>query len=290
MEIAGYIGALLMGLTLGLIGGGGSILTVPILVYLFGVDAVTATGYSLFLVGTTALFGAGSHMRNGNVHWPSVLWFGAPSIVAVFATRKWIVPALPEVWISSGTLTVTKGVGLLLLFALLMVAAAIGMIRKKKVVPVKKSKEMGPSDTPDLAVSATVSGLSRSGEALLIKNSVVILEGLVVGTLTGLVGAGGGFLIIPALVLFAGLSMKQAIGTSLVIIAAKSLIGFTGDLSHNPLMDWPFLLGFAGVAIVGILLGSALNKRVSNEQLRPAFGWFVLIMGILMIVKELYGA
>jgi len=266
MEVAGYIGALVMGLTLGLIGGGGSILTVPILVYLFGVDAVTATGYSLFIVGITALFGGGSHMRQGNVHWPSVLWFGVPSIVAVFATRQWIMPALPDVWMTLGSVIVSKSIGLLLLFALLMVAAAVSMLR-----PAGKMK--APATKP------------RS-TALLLSAA----EGIAVGTLTGLVGAGGGFLIIPALVMLAGLGMKQAIGTSLVIIAAKSLIGFTGDLSQGSPMDWHFLLAFTGVAIAGILIGSTLSKRVRDERLRPAFGWFVLMMGILIIVKELLGA
>ncbi len=265
MQVAGYIGALIMGLTLGLLGGGGSILTVPILVYLFGIDAVAATGYSLFIVGSTALFGAGSHMRQGNVHWPSAISFGVPSILAVFATRKWIMPALPDVWGHMGSITVTKGIGLLLLFAVLMVAAALSMIRRNTF-------------TPPTARPRTTTSLFSA------------LEGLVVGTLTGLVGAGGGFLIIPALVMFAGLGMKQAIGTSLVIIAAKSLIGFTGDLLQGSTMDWPFLLMFLGVAAVGTLIGSALSKHVSNEKLRPAFGWFVLIMGVAMVAKELWGA
>lgn len=266
MEIAGYIGALIMGLVLGVIGGGGSILTVPILVYLLGVDPVTATGYSLFIVGSTALFGGASHMRQGNVHWPSVIWFGAPSIITVFATRKWIMPALPDIWFTINGAIITKGIGLLLVFALLMVAASVSMIRKP----------------PPAAAPAT---RPRTNMLLL-----AVAEGIAVGVLTGLVGAGGGFLIIPALVLFGGLGMKQAIGTSLIIIAAKSLIGFTGDLLEASSMDWSLLLGFSGVAIVGILAGSSLSKRMSDERLKPAFGWFVLVMGIGMIAKELLGA
>lgn len=266
MELAGYIGALIMGLVLGVIGGGGSILTVPILVYLLGVDAVIATGYSLFIVGTTALFGGASHMRQGNVHWPSVIWFGAPSIVAVFATRKWIMPALPDIWFSVDGVIVTKGIGLLLVFALLMVAASVSMIRKP---------------------AAARAPVTRTRAATLL---LAATEGVAVGVLTGLVGAGGGFLIIPALVLFGGLGMKQAIGTSLIIIAAKSLIGFSGDLLGGSYMNWPMLLGFSGVAIMGILAGSSLSKRMSNERLKPAFGWFVLVMGIGMIAKELLGA
>ena len=109
----------------------------------------------------------------------------------------------------------------------------------------------------------------------------------VVGAITGLVGAGGGFLIIPALVLLAKLPMKQAVGTSLIIIAAKSLIGFTGDLKRNKIIDWHFLLVFSAIAVVGIIAGSILSKRIPNEKLKPAFGWFVLAMGVYIISKEL---
>lgn len=267
-----------MGLTLGLLGGGGSILTVPILVYLFQIDAVLATAYSLFIVGATALFGAGSHMRQGNVDWRLALVFGIPSIAAVYVTRKWLMPLLPDTWFTIGSMTITKPIGLLLVFALLMVAAAYSMIRKPAA-----SRE-------PRAASLNGGKLEARGSKLEARTALILAEGLAVGALTGLVGAGGGFLIIPALVLLAKLPMKQAIGTSLIIIAAKSLIGFTGDLSQGTVMDWPFLLLFTGIAIVGILLGSQFSKRLSNEKLRPAFGWFVLVMGVGMIVKELAGA
>jgi uncharacterized protein len=266
MEVAGYIGALLMGLTLGLIGGGGSILSVPILVYLFHVDTVLATAYSLFIVGTTALFGSAGHIAQRNVDWRIALVFGIPSIAAVFATRTWIMPTLPSVWLNVGAWVITKEIGLLLLFALLMVAAAYTMIR------------------PNTSVARSPSSADRLNVPL------VILEGTAVGMLTGLVGAGGGFLIIPALVILAKLPMKKAIATSLMIIAAKSLIGFTGDLSRGTHMDWPLLLTFTSIAVLGILLGTQLGKRIPNEQLKPAFGWFVLVMGVSMIAKELAGA
>jgi uncharacterized membrane protein YfcA len=291
MEILGYIGAVLMGLSLGLIGGGGSILTVPILVYLFSVDAVLATAYSLFIVGITALFGSFSHMRMGNIHWNTVLYFGVPSIVAVFATRTWLVPALPDPLFWIGTTPVHKSFGLLILFALLMVAAAYSMIRRTKAVTASApspSDELRTSDVADLLVSAVVTGVG-GGDGALIRGSLVMLEGVVVGTITGLVGAGGGFLIIPALVLLAKLPMKQAVGTSLLIIAAKSLIGFIGDLRGNAVMDWNFLLLFSLIAIGGIIAGSLLSKRVSNEKLKPAFGWFVLVMGLYIITRELSG-
>lgn len=264
MEILGYIGAVLMGLSLGLIGGGGSILTVPILVYLFSVDAVLATAYSLFIVGLTSLIGSFSHMRMGNIHWRTAIVFGIPSILAVYATRAWLVPALPDPLFTLGATVVSKALGMLILFALLMVAAAYSMIRKQR----------------------STAGPGPAGEVRF-NYPLILGEGVVVGTITGLVGAGGGFLIIPALVLLAKLPMKQAVGTSLIIIAAKSLIGFTGDLGGAEVIDWSFLLRFSAVAIAGILGGTILSKRIPNEKLKPAFGWFVLVMGVYIITKEL---
>lgn len=267
--ILGFVGAVLMGLALGLIGGGGSILTVPILVYLFGVDAVTATAYSLFIVGLTSLIGSLSHMKLGNVQWRTAVVFGIPSIISVFLTRALLVPSLPEVLFSVGGFQVTKAVGLLALFALLMILAAVSMIR------------------PGTAPAELLAENSESGPTTV--SWQVLLEGAVVGVITGLVGAGGGFLIIPALIHFAKLPMKQAVGTSLIIIAAKSLIGFGGDLRGSEVINWTFLLQFTGVAVVGILAGAALSHRIPNEKLKPAFGWFVLVMGIFVLVRELSG-
>lgn len=265
MEILGYIGAILMGLSLGLIGGGGSILTVPILVYLFMVEPVLATAYSLFIVGLTSLVGSLSHMRMGNIHWRTAIVFGIPSILAVYATRAWLVPAIPDPILNMGSFTLSKPIGILILFALIMVAAAYSMIRKPKA-------------------KADASG---ADEEVKFNYPLILAEGLVVGMVTGIVGAGGGFLIIPALVLLAKLPMKQAVGTSLIIIAAKSLIGFTGDLKGNEVIDWTFLLMFSAIAIGGIIAGSILSKRIPNEKLKPAFGWFVLLMGIYIIGREL---
>ena len=266
MEILGYIGAILMGLSLGLIGGGGSILTVPILVYLFMVEPVLATAYSLFIVGLTSLVGSVSHMRMGNIHWRTAIVFGIPSILAVYATRAWLVPAIPDPILEAGGVVLSKAVGILMLFAVIMVAAAYSMIRKQKA-------PKGPDAPADVAVKFNY--------------PLILAEGIVVGMITGIVGAGGGFLIIPALVLLAKLPMKQAVGTSLIIIAAKSLIGFTGDLKGNEVIDWNFLPVFSAIAIGGIIAGSILSKRIPNEKLKPAFGWFVLIMGIYIIGREL---
>jgi uncharacterized membrane protein YfcA len=268
MEVLGYIGAIIMGLSLGLIGGGGSILTVPILVYLFQVDAVLATAYSLFIVGLTSLIGSGSHMRLGNIHWRTAIVFGIPSILAVFATRAWLLPALPDTLFTWGTTPVSKAWGILVLFAVLMVAAAYSMIRKPKTAP---------------AQPATPANLQPPT----FNYPLILAEGIIVGAITGLVGAGGGFLIIPALVLLAKLPMKQAVGTSLIIIAAKSLLGFLGDLKGGEAIDWGFLGIFSGVAIGGILLGTMLSKHIPNDKLKPAFGWFVLVMGVYIIGREL---
>lgn len=266
MEILGYIGAIIMGLSLGLIGGGGSILTVPILVYLFVVDPVLATAYSLFIVGLTSLVGSFSHMRFGNIHWRTAIVFGIPSILAVYATRAWLVPAIPDPIFSLGSTPVSKAIGILIFFALIMVAAAYSMIRKPKA-------PMGPNAPAD--------------EAIKFNYPLILAEGIVVGMITGIVGAGGGFLIIPALVLLAKLPMKKAVGTSLIIIAAKSLIGFTGDLKGEEVIDWNFLFLFSAIAIGGIIGGSILSKHIPNEKLKPAFGWFVLAMGVYIIGREL---
>lgn len=277
MEIIGYIGAILMGLSLGLIGGGGSILTVPILVYLFQVDAVLATAYSLFIVGLTSLVGSVSHMKLGNIHWRTAIVFGIPSIISVFLTRSLIVPRIPDPILTLGAsanggsaFVMTKSVGLLLLFAIIMVMAAYTMIK-----PAKK------------AVAADTKVIDENVEPKF-NYPLILAEGAVVGLVTGLVGAGGGFLIIPALVLLAKLPMKKAVGTSLMIIAAKSLIGFVGDMNGNEVIDWNFLAIFSSIAVGGILLGSWLSKRIPGEKLKPAFGWFVLVMGTYIIIKELF--
>ena len=276
MEIIGYIGAVVMGLSLGLIGGGGSILTVPILVYLFQVDAVLATAYSLFIVGLTSLVGSVSHVRLGNVHWRTAIVFGIPSIISVFLTRSYLVPRIPDPIMNFGqdpsggaALVITKSVGLLLLFAVIMVMAAYSMIK-----PAKKSGDNTLEKAEDLQPQFNY--------------PLILAEGAIVGLVTGLVGAGGGFLIIPALVLLAKLPMKQAVGTSLMIIAAKSLIGFVGDMRGNEVIDWSFLGVFSSIAVMGILLGSWLSKRIPGEKLKPAFGWFVLVMGTYIIIKELF--
>ncbi|MBK7383244.1 MAG: sulfite exporter TauE/SafE family protein [Flavobacteriales bacterium] len=259
MEILGYIGAVLMGVTLGLMGGGGSILTVPILVYLFRLDMYTATMYSLFIVGLVSAVGGVRSLRNKVVDPYALVWFGVPSVISVLATRAWLLPGLPDPIIHVGGLIIGKSLALLLLFAVLMLVASLSMIRRTD--PSAASKERRPA--------------------------LLASMGLGVGLVTGLLGAGGGFLIIPALVLFARLEIHRAIGTSLILIATNALIGFVGDLWNGPTMDVRFLAVFSGLAIVGVLLGGRWSERIPNEKLKPAFGWFVLVMGIYIIGREL---
>lgn len=264
LTIFGFFASTLIGISLGLIGGGGSILTVPVLVYLFGVDPVMATAYSLFIVGLSSLFGAFPKYKQGLIDLKTAVVFGVPSILAVFLTRKVMVPAIPDTLFEIFGLTVTKALAMMILFAILMVAASISMIRDKKQESVE-SKEPRVFNYP-----------------------MILLEGMVVGVLTGLVGAGGGFLIIPALVMLSKLPMKQAVGTSLLIIAAKSLIGFTGDvLTHADIMDWTLLAVVTILAVVGIFVGNQLSKKIDGGALKKGFGWFVLIMGMYIIIKEL---
>lgn len=261
MEIAGYVASIFIGIALGLIGGGGSILTVPMLVYLFRIDAVLATAYSLFIVGATSVVGSFSYFIKGLVNVKTAVIFGIPSIVAVYFTRAYIVPAIPHEILAVGEFVITKNILLMLLFAVLMVVASYSMIKKTKHHQEKVAKKQQ------------------------FNYPLILIEGIVVGILTGLVGAGGGFLIIPALVILSKLPMKEAVGTSLVIIAAKSLIGFLGENSETP-MNYLFLAKVTAFAIFGIFIGMALSKKIDGAKLKPIFGWFVLIMGIYIIIKE----
>ncbi|MFN4144860.1 MAG: sulfite exporter TauE/SafE family protein [Runella sp.] len=262
-EILGFSASILIGVSLGLIGGGGSILTLPVLVYLLGINPVVSTAYSLFVVGTTSLVGSFNFMRKGLVNYKAALVFAIPSFITVYLTRKYLVPAIPDSLFTIGGFEVTKNIGIMIFFALIMLAASYSMIKDKKS-----------------------NGQPEEGE-LKFNYPMIALEGGVVGVLTGIVGAGGGFLIIPALVLLARLPMKMAVGTSLLIIAAKSLIGFMGDLS-NLTIDWTFLLEFTALSVLGIFVGSYLSKFIPGEKLKKAFGWFVLVMGVYIIGKELF--
>lgn len=259
MEIAGYIASIFVGVVLGLLGGGGSILSIPILVYLFGIEPVLASAYSLFIVGITSLVGAIPKYRQQLLNIRTGFLFGIPSILSIFATRKWIVPSIPDILWTTESFVLTKRILVLGLFALLMVFASFSMIRDRREITSKNQAFRTP---------------------------LVILEGSLIGFLTGLVGAGGGFLIIPALVFLTGLKFKTAVGTSLFIIAINSLTGFMGDVLNYQL-DWFFLVSITSLAVIGILIGGFFSRKISGVVLRKAFGWLTLLMGGWILIKEL---
>ena len=265
MEIIGYIASVFIGISLGLIGGGGSILTVPVLVYLFGESAELSTAYSLFIVGTTALVGGIRNATTGNVNYKTAVVFTIPAFIAVYLTRAYLVPAIPQNILTVDTFTLTKDIAIMVFFALVMLAASVSMIRNKR----------GELD-------------EESETAPVLNIPAIIAEGAVVGVVTGIVGAGGGFLIIPALVLFAKLPMKKAVGTSLLIIAAKSLIGFIGDVQRPDLIiDWTLLLTVTAIAVAGIFVGVYMTRFIDGQRLKQGFGWFVLLMAVYIILKQI---
>lgn len=262
MEIIGYTAAVLIGVSLGLIGGGGSILTVPVLVYLFGIDVFLATEYSLFVVGISSLVGSVSYFKKGLVDFKMALIFGIPSVISIFLTRIYLLPLIPEEVLRIQNFTVTRNIFLLLIFAGLMVLASYKMIRNST------------SERPLESITDN-NALRAAG------------QGSIVGVLTGLVGAGGGFMIIPALVNLLKIPMKIAIGTSLVIISFNSLIGFVSSVNHVKI-EWKILISITAIAVAGIIIGSQLSKKIDGRKLKPAFGWFILIMGIYIITKEIF--
>jgi len=331
--IAGYIAAIIIGFTLGLIGGGGSILTVPVLVYLLHINPVLATAYSLFVVGVSSTVGAFNYMKKGLLNYKTAIIFAVPSFIAVFLTRKFLVPAIPEQLFSIGTLDITTEVLFILILILAMIfvsllslnrifqgnkkhiktfllvtpAAIMVFLVRQFLIPripdnlivigdFTLSRDMGIMLF--FAVIMLLAGLSmirknkseendKEPSGIIYNYPMIVVEGAIIGTITGIVGAGGGFLIIPALVLLARLPMKMAIGTSLLIIAVKSLAGFLGDLS-NQSIDWVFLLSFTGFAIIGIFIGTYFSRFIDNQKLKKGFGWFVLIMSVYIILKELF--
>lgn len=242
------VASVLIGVSLGILGGGGSILTVPILVYLAGMDTKEAIATSLFVVGATSLVGLVPHARAGRVRWRTGLIFGAVSMVGAYGGGR-LAEYVPE--------TV-----LLVAFALMMLATAVAMLRKSR-----KPKQAKPAHA-ELPVRH------------------VIVEGLVVGAVTGLVGSGGGFLVVPALALLGGLPMSVAVGTSLLVIAMKSFSGLAGHL-NGVQIDWSLALMVTAAAVVGSLIGSRFAGRIPQDTLRKAFGWFVVVMGVFVLGQQL---
>ncbi len=259
-----YILAFLIGMVLGLTGGGGSILTVPVLVYLIGLQPSVAIGYSLFIVGISALTGAINYAIKKLISFKAAVVFAIPSFIAVFCVRKWVVPHLPNEIFHFPGYTLTKGVGLMIIFAMLMLIISFSMIRNKK----KKDAD----DTHSLNFHYYLIGS----------------QGLAIGVITGLLGAGGGFIIVPALVLLANVPIRLAIGTSLLIIAINSLMGFVADLQINNNIDWQFLISFSGFAMIGVLSGGYLSKFISAKHLKIVFGYFLLAVGIFILLEEIF--
>ena len=261
MDMWGYIASLVMGITLGVFGGGGSIMTVPIMVYLFGVSPLMATGYSLFVVGLTALIGSLMYIRKGDVDFKVTLLFALPSIVGVYISRAIWIPMLPDDVLHLENFTLTKDVLVMISFAALMIGASYSMIKKSR-------KHQSMNTNP------------------LLKTTLIGTLGFIVGLIAGFVGAGGGFLIIPALVIITGLPMRLAIGTSLLIIATQSLFGFAGDVARGLMVNWTLLGGVAAAAIIGITFGFTFAHKVSEQKLKIAFGWFVLLMGTTILIEQ----
>jgi uncharacterized protein len=255
--------ALLVGLVIGLAGGGGSILTVPIFVYAFSIQPVLATTYSLFVVGVTSMVGSVAHVWHRRVDGRVAVAFALPSFVSVYMARRFIVPNLPDPLFRVGDdFVLAKNDALLYFFAIVMVLAARAMIR---------------TDRPEAGEAAD--GNPRYG--------TLALDGLAVGLLTGTIGAGGGFLIVPMLVLLAGLPVHRAVATSVLIIAVNSFVGFLGDANHARL-NWAFLLPFTGLSVIGIFVGLSLARFVAPTQLKRGFGWFVLAVAVYMIGREVF--
>lgn len=258
MEILGFFFLFFVGLTLGILGSGGSILAVPILVYFFSMDAVLASAYSLFIVGITSLVGTALNYQARLVNVKTGSIFGIPSILSIFLMRKWIVPAIPDKILQIETFTLFKNTFILGIFAFLMILASLKMIYGK---PLNKGNE---KKTPVFSL---------------------VFFGLLSGSITGLVGVGGGFLIIPILGFLTKTPLKTAIGTTLFIVASNSLIGFLGDVL-NYSIQWDFLLLITGLAISGIFVGSRIGEKMPIMSLQRSFGWFTLTIGALIVIQE----
>ncbi len=261
-QILGYLGAVLTGLVLGLLGGGGALLSIPVLVYLFHLPASVATGYSLFLVGVTATSGAVQNLRKKLVDYPALLYYGIPSTLTVYCMRRFAMPAIPEHIFTLGSFTLDKDHLILFILSLVMFIVAYKMITAKEGEP-------------------------ETGTAHKTNYAELMFYAVLIGSFLGLVGAGGGILMIPALIHLANLSMRKAVGTSLVLVAANSFIGFLGDVHSNPHMDWKFLLLFSAFSIAGVFTGTYLHRFIHGNQLKKYFGWFILAVAVMMVVKEM---
>ncbi|HEX5168215.1 MAG TPA: sulfite exporter TauE/SafE family protein [Cyclobacteriaceae bacterium] len=260
MEFAGYLALISIGIILSIIGGGGSLLSVPILVYLFSLDIVMASSYSLFIVGTTSLLGALLKQKEERVDMRSGIIFSGSSVVAIFSTRKWILPSIPGEIMIGDSILLTKRALILTVFALLAMTASLIILLKHDWSSADHRKQ---------------------------QLKFLLPVGFMTGMLAGFVGAGGGFLILPALIIFARLPFKVAVVTTLMVIGFNSLLGFLGDVMNYPI-NWLFLLIVTSLATFGMLLGHLFSKKIPVHYLRSSFGWIMLITAIVILVKELF--
>jgi len=260
IQLLEYIGALIIGIVLGLIGGGGSILTVPLFVYLLGFNPIVATAYSLFVVGTSSVVGVFQKYKKGLVDFKTGLMFSFPSFMAVYLSRRYLIPSIPDTFLSIGNFELTNDMGIMIFFAIVMLLASFSMIKNNKKETITNRKQ---------------------------PYYKTFVQGLIIGAITGIIGAGGGFLYVPALVIWANIPMKKAVGTSLVIVAINSLIGFLGDVQTLDIR-WFFLLTFTFISMIGIIAGVFISKFVSGNKLKKSFGIFTLVMAVYIIFKELY--
>lgn len=260
MYLLGLFLAVLVGLTLGMIGSGGSILTVPILVYIFDVNPVLATTYSLLIIGTTSMVGAGKGIQNKTVDFNKVFYFGLPSMITVFLVRSFVLPLVPDEFIIAG-ITFHQDSVLMVLFALMMIFSAIPMIRGNRS-----------------------EGLIPKTENLI----YIITQGILVGFVTGVVGAGGGFLIIPVLINSFGLTLKRAVSTSLLLITINAAIGLLGDVEKFSEFDWQLILSYIGLSIIGLFIGFKISSKIENAVLKKGFGIGILALSIFILIQELF--
>jgi uncharacterized protein len=259
IHITGYFFSILIGFSLGILGGGGSILTIPVLVYFFGIDPVIATTYSLFIVGLTAVSGSITNYRMNNVDYRTVVLFGTPSIAVLFIVRKWLVNLIPSTIFKSGDFIITKSMFIMIIFSALMLISGLSMIKATTYSPSKEKQSF----------------------------TKLIIQGCITGAVTGFIGIGGGFIIVPSLVLFAGLSMKKAIGTSLTIITINCIVGLVSNLTAAQSVNFVFLSTFSALAILGILAGTWATRFIPEKRLKPFFGWIILAMSVIVFLKVL---
>jgi uncharacterized membrane protein YfcA len=258
-HILGYLGALLTGLVLGLLGGGGAAVSIPILVYAFGVPASVATGYSLLIVAFTALLGTVQNIRLKLVRYSALIKCGLPALISIYIMRRFLIHSIPNVFFTVHGFVMTKNSFILLLLAFFMVLVARNMI------VAAKPKTDEPEPAPYL---------------------LILIQSILIGLFTGLVGAGGGFLLIPLILSAEPMEFRNATATSLTLVTLNSFIGFLGDMQSNSQMDLTFLLAFMGCSIVGVLTGITIATRIDNKKLRLVFGYTMMVIAIYIIIRE----